>query len=786
MKSYLKFLSRNKLYTAIEAAGLIVSLAFVVIIATSVRDQMRVARGAGVDKNICLVGDRGTMEYRETEELKAYPEIVETAGFATSEAAIGISGDYQMYPFAIADRNIFDMVGLEVLEGNLDSYQSGGGVVITSSAARRYFPDRSPIGEAVTVGAGGDDSPSSSPIIAVVEDPEYSILGDFEFASSPRADNPLAKDILEADFLKFGGGRFVYAFARMAPGTDLEAFSGKFVQNSDRLIRKDLYAGKMMAFPYESLFYSSAKYRSLRQGNRLYLVILIILGIILLASAILNYINLSSAISGGRAKEMATRRLIGAGKGGIFVKILLESILFTLVCYLLALLLAGALIPTLNSIRPADLSVPFRFPSGGFLAALSVVLVLATSLLAGIVPALLLSSHKPIDVVTGKTRRKRKMSFNKILIITQAALALVLIGTTLTLETQLRHLESLDLGADIEKDLYFFMPRVYEPQTALADKIASSPLVEEVAFASSIPTHINLMTMGPEGYFLNPIRCDSTSFRLLGFRIVDTYEEPHAGTLWIPEELRNVSGVTRDNPDIKAVMPYNEGQHIGGVVENIRLSPANGVGSTWSGEDMKSIPAVEIVPPERNTGLLIKTTGDHKAFNEYFRNTASEHFKETTGISNFLDFDDGEMGYIDDIIAQDYDNLRRYIRIIEIFTIVAILLAMLGLLAMSTFFASMNSKDIAIRKVFGGTVETETRRSVLSYMLYVLIAAVIATPVASFVCRKLLESYPERISGYWWIFVVAAGLTLIVSFASVLWQTLSAARTNPATELKKE
>ena len=125
-------------------------------------------------------------------------------------------------------------------------------------------------------------------------------------------------------------------------------------------------------------------------------------------------------------------------------------------------------------------------------------------------------------------------------------------------------------------------------------------------------------------------------------------------------------------------------------------------------------------------------------------------------------------------------------RLLELFTLLSVLISLLGLLAMSTYFADERSKDIAVRKVFGSTIDGELLQSVSEYLILVGIACIIGIPIAVYAARKYLESYIYRLEGYWWIFVLAAVLTLAMAFASVLWQTLKAARTNPAIELKKE
>ena len=143
-------------------------------------------------------------------------------------------------------------------------------------------------------------------------------------------------------------------------------------------------------------------------------------------------------------------------------------------------------------------------------------------------------------------------------------------------------------------------------------------------------------------------------------------------------------------------------------------------------------------------------------------------------------------GYIEDLIAADHEDMRRYVRLVEVFCLISVLLALLALVAMSSHYADANAKSIAIRKVFGGTIGTETRRGVWTYMLWIGISLLIAIPLAVLVCERFLQNYAEHITGYWWIFVAAALLTVLLSLASVLWQTLKAARTNPAEELKKE
>ena len=143
-------------------------------------------------------------------------------------------------------------------------------------------------------------------------------------------------------------------------------------------------------------------------------------------------------------------------------------------------------------------------------------------------------------------------------------------------------------------------------------------------------------------------------------------------------------------------------------------------------------------------------------------------------------------GFMRDLNYQQLELERRTLRLVELFAVLAVLISLLGLLAMSTYFADENTKQIAIRKVFGSDVSRETWRNVKSYMILTAIACLIGIPLAVWASQLYLERFAYRIEGYGWIFVVAILILVAIAFGTVLWQTLKAARTNPATELKKE
>ena len=771
MKSYLKFLSRNKFYTAIEAVGLIVSLAFVIIIGSSIRDQLGVVYHVPDHNNLYLVGPAsgGSIfgEYSAINQLATIPEIRETAAFQIGQGLVQIGGENHVVALGMMDSNLPDMIPLRVLSGSEDPFEGGEGVAITASAARRYFPGRNPVGEPI----GHLETPASAPVMtritSVIEDPSYTILGDFDFVVSLQSRLcPLSTVVRESDMEHNGTGRSVILFSRLYDGIQVDSLLNARIRNLHGwFLRPDEKAARMLT-PYDDIYWSEQQQPALRQGKRMYLSVLVALVILLLLSALLSYVNLSLAVTGDRAKEMATRRLVGEDRGKVFRRVLGESLLFVFICFLLSILLAWWMAPLLDSIRPTGLSIPFRIRLDGVFLSVSAAIVLLVGLLAGIAPAVACASFRPLDVVSGKIRRKRKMYFGKICIVLQGVLAVLLIVMAITLERQLDFLKKADLGADLR----------------------ASPLVHEIGSTTGYPSYVTNFMSGKQG-MLKTIHCDSTAFRMLGFRIEESFAQMR-GSVFLSRSAANQYGITRENASPADLYwgydqyPQYYPSHIGGIIQDFRTIPVNGKDKYG---DEKAVPIVEVEASQGYVGaFLIQTDPDHGAFDKWFREAVGAYCKETVGFSDVFDMEYAKNAYIEDLIAADHDDMRRYVRLVEVFCLISILLSLLALVAMSSHYADANAKSIAIRKVFGGTIGTETRRGVWTYMLWIGISLLIAIPLAVLVCERFLQNYAEHITGYWWIFVAAALLTILLSLASVLWQTLKAARTNPAIELKKE
>ncbi len=217
-------------------------------------------------------------------------------------------------------------------------------------------------------------------------------------------------------------------------------------------------------------------------------------------------------------------------------------------------------------------------------------------------------------------------------------------------------------------------------------------------------------------------------------------------------------------------------ENMGGVMADFPVSLSN----MGTKEDMIVLVGNMRVTYPYTYGILMEINGNHEEARKQIRETYEAWKKDNMVYYELAD------GFLTEFYETALRPARNNMRLMEMFMLLALLLALLDLLAMSTYYADEKSHDIAVRKVFGGTVDTEAWRSIRDYMILVGIACIIGIPAAVYAAREYLKDFIDRLEGYGWIFVLAVLLSGLIAFVSVIWQVLKAARTNPATELKKE
>ena len=790
MKSYLKFLSRNKLYTAIEAVGLVISIAFVILIGNYVWQQYSIAHENPIGDRVYAVGNDQyvALSWWDKAEFDAkIPEAEAVCRVSSRDMVITI-GESKVQGIMIqVDPEFFEIFpNYQLLEGNLEEYGLKGHCLISESFARKHFTG-SPIGKQLSMenyfageetftvcGVYKDFSGTMMPPSDILSNPEY------DAAYSSGRIHPFSTIGQYVTLIKVKEGTDREALAKKVEDICKEHYDSNFVKSTPIYTVPELYFN-----PEQWIFH---------RGNKSVLQMLLVVVLLLLASAIFNYVNLSLALSGKRAKEMATRRLLGAPQGSIIWKYIGESILFTAVCFALALLLSWALLPIMNELLlnvttdtgntwmyiPVTLGL-----SAGTVAAYALAIVLIGAL-AGIAPALFASRFAPIDIVRGTFRRRSKMMFSKVFIVFQNTVSVILIAMAILMEAQLGHMMHRPLNARSE-GLYSlgFYARDYSEVEPLVDRLNRIPEVKRVAFGRGFPGQMN-MELGfkaPDGthHQTQVIACTPEYFEMLGLKVVKDFGTPRENSVWMSQSLANEIELN------DTTMTYYAGkfqvngintEYVGGVFEDIPTSDATASDPTTNSAIIMA-PAQSIL---YGNGLMIEVEGDKRTADKAIMEAYAAYSEEKNGTY----VEPGQNGYIMDVLNRQLIPVKMALRLVELFMVLSVLIALLGLLAMSAYYSGENTKSIAVRKVFGSDVLRETRRTVKDYMVLVGIACIIGIPVSVWMAGKYLSRYTYRIENYWWIFVLAVVLTFAMAFGSVLWQTLKAAKTNPATELKKE
>ena len=794
MKSYLKFLSRNKLYTAIEAVGLAVSLAFVILIGSYVVQQYEVAHESPDWKRTFALGsdDFLGLTYWDKEELEMnVPEVEAATHMALLwQPLIQIGEEIFQVPGIEADAGFFQVFPqYRLVEGSLENFVGKYDILISESLARRIAGQlgNGVIGQVIR--ADGADRTVKG---------IYADFGESFFMPADIITNIAATWAAEEEkaFNSIGNYTTWFRVREDADPSDVQAKVNALLHKNYDTSWSAERVDKWHAYRMDEAFFFTGSNSGLtRTGNIQMLRLLTIVVLLLLLSAIFNYVNLSLALTGKRAKEMATRRLLGADKTGILWKYIGESVAFTAVCFAAALLLADLLAPTVNSLVSSsdpeevmlgfDSSVrlSFMLTPGYILVYLAGILVLGV--VNGLLPAFAASRYQPIDVIKGTFRRRSKMVLSKVFIVVQNVLSVFLIALALVMEVQMRHMLTRPTHAATENLFYIeYSAQNYDAMKLFKDKVEQLPFVTKAGVGRGIPGMIN-MTMGvrvdEEHHVDMPvIACDSTYFQLLGLEVEEDFGHPLLHSLWMSRSAFNAAGVS----DTSTVFPRRinmngaQPEFIGGIVADFPARPASESNQNPNG----GVIVTRVEELRYSNCLLIGTTGEDKSYEDRIRQAYREFRLETAGVEDPA----WCYGFIKDINRRQLAPVLRTLHLVELFAVLAVLISLLGLLAMSTYFADENTKQIAVRKVFGSDVTQETWRTVRSYMLLVGIACLIGIPLAIWAAQLYLERFAYRIDGYGWVFVVAVIISLAIAFGTVLWQTLKAARTNPAVELKKE
>lgn len=786
MKSFFNFIRKNGLYTFINLFGLTVSLAFVLLLAVYVTRQLTTDSFQKNADRIYIYANEsyiGGAYYLQKHLMDHFPEIEKAtswlANSAIGDLSLGNDGVSVQARTSYADSSFFDIFSFRLLEGSNEAWKaSDRSAVISRSFANTYLQGKDPIGQHL-VYTSPDGEKYTFTVAAVMEDIGHSTIPycDILCRAEVMTEINLANDEEMRNTGQFD------TFIMTWPNADIQSkipeikeYLGKvwwpYSQNM---------VGKVFFVPLRDIYFfdqSSSFTGNILQGDRQLINILLTACIILLFFSVLNYINLTVAQSGRRAKEMATRRLLGDGRSGVMWRMIAEATVFAAVSTVLAVLIAEALSPYASRLLGYDFSVWDGLTLPVVLLIIACIAIIG--FLSGIIPAMVISQAKPIDIVRGSFNLKIRSWYGKALIIIQQVVAVAMIAISLTMYTQIRTMVNAPLGYNT-KDILNVSSSLFTSGTQVREfreAVETLPFVEEVGFGEGTPlsgTNNNTFYYqnGMLGFQL--VRGDSGYFNILGLRLKQDNHLASRDEWYWSEYAFKMAGIPENSIEVQFgnertgyfTMP------IAGVYYDFKIRPL------LSEQSPALIYMYDSYPSNRTPwNTLIKITGDRG--DAYGR--IAEVYSRIRPDGAF------DASYLDDEIEASFEDYTMMQRIIIIFTMIAVFVSSLGLFAMSTYYIRSHSRNVAVKRVFGAERSLILRQTVNSYILLSLVAFVVSVPVSWALADSWLDQFSYRMESWvLWALIIASGvISCAVAVLTVLYQSIRTVNSNPVAALRKE
>lgn len=772
LKAYLKFLGKNKGYTAIDLFGLSVSLMFVLLIAVYTWQELSTDQFQEKKERIYFIGNENysatgaAIAYRLKDR---YPEIEKVCPMVIglTQAPMESEGVKLNTEIMFADSTFFDLFSFKLLQGDpRQALMSTNEAILSQSFARKAFGTDEVVGRTFSIDT------LNFIVGGVVED--------FKYSSIPEADILLTwrmvakfNHTLAPDQLSNAGGTVCAILVHegvdfKSRAADIKEWFSTFFWPYERKIWEEVRLETLKDF-----YFSGWSSWPLKQGDRRFVLILLSVGVLILIFAILNYINLSVAQAGFRAKEMATRRLLGSSRLELFWRLMMESVAMCTLAMFLAIIFALAIAPHAGDLLQRQLDMKMILSPVWLLLIIGFILLVGG--ISGWLPAVVISNAKPIEVVRGTLRMKTKMTYSKVFITFQNFITIVMLSCSLVMILQLRHLINAPIGYNT-KNLYVahVSPLEASAQRTFLNKLSSISSVTNSGLTQGLPLFgsNNWTTYFDDGGIQRNISfqeypMDRSCFEILGLKMIQDNQLANPKWYFNEEALRQMN-LSKDAKACKLEHYDTEGNDV----------PISGIISDFhEGNITARISPVMLrflKPEEGGWTALIEIAGDPFP-------VVKEIGKVYEEVSGGIPME----GYFyDDIMQKSFESQIRLTKIVGVFTGIAILISLLGLLAMSTYFIQQRSMEIAVRKVFGSDNNQILSQLIKSFMFYVVIAFFIAIPVAHYFMQQWLADYSYRIDLGIGIYLCAGLFSLMISFFTVFWQSYKAANTNPKETMK--
>jgi len=774
-------LLKNKFYSVINIAGLTAGLAIGILILLWVQDElsfdsfhkntsniyrMELWGGTGASRQIWQqpVAPMGVLAKQQL------PEVLD-------EVRICNNWFYSMYKYqdkvfgnetvVFTDPSFFKVFDFPLVEGNAAKpFLNDNSVVITKKTAEKYFGSDNPIGKVIT----GDDK---------VNFTVTGVINDFPENSSFKYDMimPMSYHIkimltdrkvdLANDFNFYNYETYV----QLKPGANLKSLIAKLGRIHLSKSPADTDAEYLLLPLGKMHLYNADMTDKGIETVRIFVIV----ALLILVIACINYVNLSTARSMLRSKEISMRKIVGAAKSHLFMQFIVETALLFLLAAALAIGLIFVLMPVFNQVSGKELV----FNLGNYHVWLVILAAITGTMAASsIYPALLLSSFEPLKALKGKISAGiGDVLFRKILVVTQFVFSIILIAGTIIITGQLNYIRSRALGYDKTNVFAFWMRDMGKHYDAVKAELLKQPGVVAVTRSNNNIVHIGGLSgdndwdgKAPgQTFIVHPMAIDKDFISFFKMKMVQgsAFTGAVSDTTHLILNEAAVKEIGMKNPIGKRFRQWKIKGTIIGVVKDFHFASMK----------EKIAPAVFYYYPNDFGSIYIKTTGREapKAIA-----AAQTQFKHYNGQYPF------SYSFLDEIFNNMYKGEQTEGTLFNYFAGIAIFISCLGLLGLATYTAQVRTREIGVRKVLGASVSRIVGLLAQDFIKLVFIAILIAVPVAWFAMSSWLQGYAYRIGIGWWVFFLAGLIAVIIAFITISFQTIKAALMNPVKTLRAE
>lgn len=783
---------RNRLFTIINISGLAVALSCVFIIFLFIEYELGFDDFHRKKDNIYRIVKQATHQNGTNYESETpfplvhslrldYPDLVCTRFFNRQSANITIEEDVYMEPnIMFVDSVFFKIFNYRWINGSPgNSLANPSSVVLTQNLAEKYFPDEDPIGKIITI-----KQDYRVKVTGVIENPPRRSSMPFTMI--------LPLEFINEKFLGYDHNRWSLtvsgfeAYVLLPPHTDPGQFEPKMQQSIMKYLEGRQAETDMFHLQQLDNIHLDPRFGSVSNTytiSKTTLRVFALIGILIISIAVINFVNLATAQAIKRSREVGVRKTLGASGGNIRIQFMMETATLTLSAVVLAVVITEIFIPHLNDFlgRGYQLGI---YRSHYIWIFLAVIFVLV-SLLTGFYPAMILSRYKPQDALKGEYRRGRSGSFGirNALVVFQFIISVVLIIAALTIHRQIGFVYGKDLGFTKKNRIILELPHTdYSNLVQFKNHLSSYPAITHVSYGLGAPASNHNMTtnfsvpgLETTGEMrLNIKPADTSYYRTGGLEVIagEWYGVKHPGDsvadIVVNEKLISMIGMEYPGEAIgKHIYVGSDKFRICGVVRDFHhyslYDPITPLGFIYSEQYFRR-------------AIVGFMNGKEKDAINHIESGWQKFFPLT-----YKEFENYELR-----LKRRYIGERKILDIVLFFSVIAILIGCLGLFGLVSVTVVQKSREIGIRKIMGAQKPQILGLLGKAFLRWILLANVIAWPLAYYALMRWLENFSYRISFHWWVFFAAAALSLFVAALSILYHALSAASVNPVESIKYE